>query len=72
MLVPAEICIEKPSDHNNWRWTWAVCQPDACWGEWAAGTSADYQSALRTAQTVLYGVWVEQGVIRRGEPLFAF
>lgn len=43
--VPAEITIERPSEQSRWMWVWAVCQPDACWGEWESGTSPSLEAA---------------------------
>lgn len=35
--VPAEIVMEPP-DVSCEYWRWAVCQPDASWGEWVSGS----------------------------------
>ena len=63
--VPAEIVIERPSyngrSHNGWDWSWAVCQPDACWGEWAGGYASTKEKAQEQAVAALRWVHQQQG-----------
>ncbi len=41
-----EFIIEKPHYTNNWHWVWAVCDPEACWGELAGGRASSRQEAV--------------------------
>ena len=68
--VPAEIVIERPHPMNNFKWVWAVCQPDACWGEWEGGTCYSEEDAKRYAAAALHRTWVKQGVIRPHEGIY--
>lgn len=58
---PAEIVMERPSIHNDIRWCWAVCQPDAAWGEHKSGSHWDKAAALADAITALKIVHRKQG-----------
>jgi hypothetical protein len=58
---PAEVVMERQSRLNNFRWTWAVCQPDCHWGVWKEGTSEDKRKAERDAYDSLSFILRKQG-----------
>jgi hypothetical protein len=62
--VPAEIIIEKPHRTNRYQWVWAICQPDACWGEYCSGTADTYEEAARIATNYLKKVHDKQLLLR--------
>lgn len=58
---PAEIVMERPNLQNDCRWCWAVCQPDAAWGEYKSGSHWDYSAAYADALFALRVVHRLQG-----------
>jgi hypothetical protein len=45
-----EIVMERPCEGNNWKWTWAICAPEASWGEYDSGSSRDEDVARENAR----------------------
>jgi hypothetical protein len=50
--APPEIVWEKPDLHND-KWRWAICQPDAHWGEWKSGSHWNKEQAMKDATAAL-------------------
>jgi hypothetical protein len=55
---PAEIVVEKL---KYGRWSWAVCQPDAHWGEWSCGFADSQIEAYTKGLQALSRVHAQQG-----------
>jgi hypothetical protein len=62
--VPAEVVMEKPDMYNE-SWRWAICQPDAHWGEYTHGKAASREQAEKDAFSALHLIhWKqERGLI---------
>lgn len=63
-LCPPEICIEKPSQHNYYRWCWGVYQPDQVWAPIVEGYGIDRSDCVDKASRALNRVMAE----RRSKP----
>jgi hypothetical protein len=48
-LAPPEYMVSRPSQHNGYRWTWMVCQPDCVWAELAYGEGDSEKDAIAAA-----------------------
>lgn len=56
--APAEMVIE-PRRFGGY--TWAICQPDACWGEWCSGICDIKEQAFVEAKIALNKIHRKQG-----------
>jgi len=54
MRCPPEMCMERPSVTNRFRWAWAVCQPDAHWAELQSGSHENKLIAIRQCENAYY------------------
>ncbi len=45
-----EIVMMPPSSQNNWKWEWAICDPENCWGEYEGGIESDEATAREKAR----------------------
>jgi hypothetical protein len=50
--VQPEIVWEKPDLYND-KWRWAICQPDAHWGEYKSGGHWNKEQAMHDAAAAL-------------------
>jgi len=61
--VPAELYIERPSIHNDIKWSWEVYQPDSHGGVWESGSHWHKETAERDARAALREVHRQQGLL---------
>lgn len=61
VTVPAEVIMEKPSIHNDLKWSWEVYQPDGH-GSWIYGSHWDKEKAASDARAALRHIHRQQGI----------